>query len=119
VESQSDVRRIALALPETVEAGDGFHFSVRNRNKLKGFVWVWQERVVPKKPRVPNPAVLAVRVASLDAKDILLAMDAETFFTEPHYDASRRYWCAWPRSSPAGSSSSSKKRGAARRQRTW
>jgi hypothetical protein len=25
-------------------------------------------------------------VASLDAKDILLAMDPETFFTEPHYD---------------------------------
>ena len=35
---------------------------------------------------MPNPAVLAVRVASLDAKDILLAMDPETFFTEPHYD---------------------------------
>ena len=84
--SQKDVRRIALALPETVEADDGFHFSVRNKNKLKGFAWVWQERIVPKKPRVPNPAVLAVRVASLDAKDILLAMDPETFFTEPHYD---------------------------------
>jgi hypothetical protein len=84
--TQKDVRRIALALPGTVQADDGFHFSVRNKNKLKGFAWVWQERIAPKKPRVPNPAVLAVRVASLDAKDILLAMDPETFFTEPHYD---------------------------------
>jgi hypothetical protein len=34
----NDVRRIALALPETVESGDRFAFSVRNRDKLKGFV---------------------------------------------------------------------------------
>ncbi len=66
--TRNDVRRIALALPETVEAADNFAFSVRNKDKLKGFVWVWQERVVPKKPRVPNPAVIAVRVASLDSQ---------------------------------------------------
>jgi hypothetical protein len=30
--------------------------------------------------------VLAVRVADLDEKDALLAMDKERFFTEPHYN---------------------------------
>ena len=42
--------------------------------------------MAPKKARVPNPAVLAVRVADLEEKDTLLALDREKFFTEPHYD---------------------------------
>jgi hypothetical protein len=84
--SQADVRRIALSLPETEEAPNHFAFSVRNKGKPKGFVWVWMERVAPKKPRVPQPSVIAVRVASLDDKDFLLSLDQTKFFTEPHYD---------------------------------
>lgn len=83
--TQADVRRIALSLPGAVAAKDRFAFSVRHRDKDKGFAWVWQERVHPKKPRVPNPQVLAVRVGNLDEKDLLLASDGEKFFTEPHY----------------------------------
>src|SRR6266436_10382294 len=82
---QADVRRVALSLPETVEAPNHFAFSVRNKGKLKGFVWVWMERVTPEKPRVPQPDVIAVRVASLADKDFLLALDPAKFFTEPHY----------------------------------
>src|SRR6476619_1354463 len=41
--SQADVRRIALSFPETEEGDDRFAFSVRNRDKLKGFAWVWME----------------------------------------------------------------------------
>ena len=55
--SQADVRRIALSLPATEEAPNHFAFSVRNKGKLKGFVWVWMERVAPKKARVPQPNV--------------------------------------------------------------
>jgi len=84
--TQADVRRIALSLPETVESEDRFAFSVRNRDKLKAFLWIWQERVKPKQPRVPNPAVIAVRVAGLDVKDVILSIDGEKFFTEPHYN---------------------------------
>ncbi|HSC12540.1 MAG TPA: hypothetical protein VLC97_16320, partial [Rhodanobacteraceae bacterium] len=40
----------------------------------------------PRKPRVPCPRVLAVRVPNLDAKEILLMSDERKFFTEPHYD---------------------------------
>jgi hypothetical protein len=83
--TQADVRRIALSLPDTVEAPDRFAFSVRNKDKLKGFVWVWMERITPKKARVPQPSVIAVRVANLDDKEVLLALDQKKFFTEPHY----------------------------------
>ena len=50
--TQADVRRIALSLPETEEAPNHFAFSVRIKGKPKGFVWVWMERVTPKKARV-------------------------------------------------------------------
>jgi hypothetical protein len=84
--SQEDVRRIALALPETTEATDHFAFSVRNGAKDKGFAWVWLKRVHPNKLRVPQPDVLAVRVADGGEKESLLAADPDKFFTEPHYD---------------------------------
>jgi hypothetical protein len=84
--TQADVRRIALSLPEVEEDANRFAFSVRNKGKLKGFVWVWLERVAPRKARVPQPKVIALRVANLVDKDILLRLDPEKFFTEPHYD---------------------------------
>jgi hypothetical protein len=84
--SQDDVRRIALALPETEQAGDRFAFSVRNRDKRKSFAWVWMERLEPDKPRIPQPAVIALRVANLNEKALLLSMDTRKFFTEPHYN---------------------------------
>jgi hypothetical protein len=84
--TQTDVRRIALSLPEAEEASDRFAFSVPSKGKLKGFVWVWSERVVPKKPRVPNPGVIAVRVANLGQKDLLISAEPAKFFTEPHYN---------------------------------
>jgi hypothetical protein len=83
---QDDVRRIALALPDTSEADDRFSFSVANKGKEKGFVWAWNERVEPKKPRVPRSDVVAIRVADRFEKEALLASDQETFFTEPHYN---------------------------------
>jgi hypothetical protein len=84
--TQADVRRIALSLPAVEEAAVGFAFSVPSKGKRKGFVWVWMERVVPKKPRVPNPGVIAVRVANEGQKNALLSADGRKFFTEPHYD---------------------------------
>ena len=84
--TQDDVRRLALALPDTVEADDRFAFSVISKGKPKGIAWEWRERVHPKKPRVPNPDVLAVRVASLDDKELLLAADSDVFFTDSHYN---------------------------------
>lgn len=83
---QEDVRRIALALPDTSEAGDRFAFSVSSKGKQKGFVWAWNERLEPKKPRVPRTDVVAVRVLDQNDKEALLSSDEGKFFTEPHYN---------------------------------
>ncbi|MDP9271626.1 MAG: hypothetical protein M3P14_11770 [Chloroflexota bacterium] len=80
--THDDLRRIALALPETTEASDRTAYSVAG----KQFAWSWMERIEPKKPRVPNREVIAVRTANELEKQALLAMDSGVFFTEPHYD---------------------------------
>ena len=84
--TRDDVRRIALALPGTEEGADRFAFSVPRDGKLRGFAWVWLERVTPKKPRVPNPGVIAVSVANLGQKESLISAEPAKFFTEPHYN---------------------------------
>jgi hypothetical protein len=85
--SQADVRRIALSLPGAEQEEGRFAFAVRGKEgKLKGFAWVWLERIAPKKARVPNPAVLAVRVANLGHKEALISAEPKKFFTEPHYN---------------------------------
>ncbi len=87
VATQDDVRRIALALPEVQEGTDRFAFNVENKGKAKGVAWIWMERVHPKKARVPNPEVVAIRVADLEEKEMLLASDdGSKIFTEPHYN---------------------------------
>lgn len=80
--SQDDVRRIALALPETTEDLHSFRFFVDG----KAFVWSWLERIDPSRARVPNPDVIAVRVADESGKETLIGMDGRVFFTERHYD---------------------------------
>ena len=80
--TQRDVRRIALSLPGTSEDPSEFRFLVEG----KMFVWLWPERVVPKRARVPNPDVIVARVGDDIDKQVLLAMDGRVFFTEPHYD---------------------------------
>ena len=86
VADQKEARRIALALPETTEAGDHFHVSGAKKGKRKGIVWAWNERVEPKKPRVPRADVVAIRVLDQDDKEAWLSSDETKFFTEPHYD---------------------------------
>jgi hypothetical protein len=84
--TQSDVRRIALSLPGVEEGATDFAFGVKVKEKAKGFAWVWKERVDPKKPRVPNPGVLAVRTTNVAHRDAMISASPRTFFTEPHYN---------------------------------
>jgi hypothetical protein len=85
--SWDDVRRIALALPETSERPSREHAFWRVRDK--GFVW---ER--PLRPgdlralgdRAPTGPILGARVEHQVAKDALLADDPDVFFTIPHFD---------------------------------
>lgn len=84
--NQNDARRIAVALPGVIASNERFAFSVENKGKAKGFIWAWNERIDPRKPRVPNPLVLAARVANETEKAALLGADPDKFFTEPHYN---------------------------------
>lgn len=78
--SQGDVRRICLGMPDVVAEGSTF--------RVDGHLvaWPWMQRVDPKRPRVANPDVLVVRVASELDKQALIDLDPGVFFTEPHYD---------------------------------
>jgi hypothetical protein len=82
-----DVRRIALALPETTEAVSWEH--AHWRVKDKGFVW---ERPLRRSDlealgdAAPNGPILGARVEHLVAKEALLADDPGIFFTTPHFD---------------------------------
>jgi len=84
--TSSDVSRIALALPGAEKVRDRWAFGVRTKRKLKEFAWVWMERVTPKKPRVPNPGVIAIRTSNVAARDRLIAENPSALFTEPHYN---------------------------------
>lgn len=84
--TQDDVRRIALALPGVEGSESPFAFSVAHGRARRGIAWVWLERVAPRRPRVPNPGVLAVRVANVAQRDLMIAAEPDKFFTEPHYD---------------------------------
>ena len=85
--SWDDVRRIALALPETSErmSRDLRQWVVKD----KGFVW---ERPLRRADfealgaDAPDGPILGARVEHLVAKEALLADDAGVFFTTPHFD---------------------------------
>ncbi len=83
--TQADVRRIARTLPGTKERDGHFAFEVAVKGKLKGYCWVWMERIDPKKARVPNPRVLAVRVQDVGVRQMMIDAEPAKYFTEPHY----------------------------------
>jgi hypothetical protein len=87
VPTWDDVRRIALALPETSERLSRDLRQWRVRDKL--FVW---ER--PLRPReiaalagdVADGPVLGARVEHIGAKEALISDDPHVYFTTPHFD---------------------------------
>jgi hypothetical protein len=87
VASWDDVRRIALALPETGERLMHGNASWRVRDKL--FVWDRPLRgsdLQALGDEAPTGPVLGARVEHLIAKEALLADDPAVFFTTPHFD---------------------------------
>jgi hypothetical protein len=87
VASWEDVRRIALALPESSEQSSRGRSSWRVRDKL--FVWERPLRageVQALGEAAPDGPILAARVEHLGAKEALLADDPRVFFTTPHFD---------------------------------
>src|SRR6478735_1902841 len=85
--SWDDVRRAALALPETIEGESrGLRgWSVRK----KGFVWERPLRkadVAALGADAPDGDIFGVRVEHLGAKDALLETEPDVYFTTPHFD---------------------------------
>ena len=82
-----DVRRLALALPETTETVSR---ELRQwRVKDKGFVWERPLRRADLEALgddAPGGPILGARVEHLVAKEALLADDPGIFFTTPHFD---------------------------------
>lgn len=78
-----DVRRLALALPETTESG--LCWNVRN----KSFAW---ERPLRKKDladlgdAAPDGPILCVRTDGIGPKETLLADSPHIYFTTPHFN---------------------------------
>lgn len=84
--TKDDVRRICAKLPGAIEGAERFGFSVLVKGKHQGFCWSWLERIHPKKARVINESVLAIRTPGLAAKDLLIESNPVAIFTEPHYN---------------------------------
>jgi hypothetical protein len=85
--SWEDVRRIALALPETSEGTSWGNVSWRVREKL----FVWERPLRPGDRQAlgdaaPDGPILGARVEHAGAKEALLAEDPEVYFTTPHFD---------------------------------
>ena len=82
-----DVRRIALALPETSERVARDLRQWRVREKL--FVWERPLRRADLEAlgdQAPDGPILGARVEHLGAKEALLADPSGVYFTTPHFD---------------------------------
>jgi len=82
-----DVRRIALALPETDEHVSRGNAHWRVREKL--FVWERPLRrpdLAALGAAAPAGPILGARVEHLGAKEALLASEPGVFFTTPHFE---------------------------------
>jgi hypothetical protein len=85
--SWDDVRRIALALPETSERTSRDNAQWRVKDKL--FVWERPLRGSDLKAlgtSAPDGPILGARVEHELAKEALIADDPAVFFTTPHFD---------------------------------
>lgn len=83
-----DVRRLALALPETTERDPGAGVP-QWRVKDKLFAWERPLRRADLEAlgaAAPDGPVLAARVPDLEVKEALLAVAPDVHFTTPHFD---------------------------------
>jgi hypothetical protein len=84
----TDVRQIALRLPETEERVSSDHIP-QWRVKDKLFAWERPLRRADLEAlggAAPTGPILAVRVQDLGVKEAFLADDAQVYFTTPHFD---------------------------------
>jgi hypothetical protein len=76
------LRRLALALPEAVDASTPGRVVYEVAGK--GFAWTYMVRTRPRKPRAPQIDVLAVR-CEIARKEMLIEAAPDRFFDDDHY----------------------------------
>lgn len=76
------VRRLALVLPEVMEAGEGGRVAFEVGGK--GVAWSYLARETPRGRRAVVAGTIAVRCA-LERKEMLIEAAPERFFTDDHY----------------------------------
>jgi hypothetical protein len=85
-----DVRRLAMALPETTETGAHGHTKTPAwKVKDKTFAWERPLRQTDKDalgPDAPTGEILGARVEHEGAKQALLESEPDIYFTTPHFD---------------------------------
>jgi len=76
------LRRLALGLPQVDDRSkeDRLAFEVAG----KGLAWTYLVRAAPKKPRLPQIGVLAVR-CEMARKELLIEAAPDRFFDDDHY----------------------------------
>jgi hypothetical protein len=82
-----DVRRLALALPETSESTS--RGTATWAVSGKSFAWERPLRaadIAALGAAAPTGPILGIRTPDLELKDVLLASDPNVFFTTPHFD---------------------------------
>ena len=85
--SLRDVRRLALALPDTSEGTSYGNVAWA----VHGKTFAWERPLGPKDVAVlgadaPSGPILGIRTDDLEMKAALLASDPRVFFTTPHFD---------------------------------
>ncbi len=88
--SWDDVRRLAMAMPETTETGaHGQAGTIAWKVKDKAFAWerpLRKNDVAALGDAAPTDEILAARVEHEGAKQALLESEPEIYFTIPHFD---------------------------------
>jgi len=76
------LRRLAMAVPHVDDRSgeDRLAFEVAG----KGIAWTYLVRAAPKKPRLPQIGVLAVR-CEMARKELLIEAAPDRFFDDDHY----------------------------------
>ena len=77
------VRRIVAGIAGANDTSDDHRLAFEVGGK--GFAWSFNERVHPKKPRVPRLDILAVRCPMM-RKELLLEGAPDRFFDDAHYN---------------------------------
>lgn len=78
------VRRLVAAIEGTVDVSDDTRLAFEVAGSGKGFAWSFNERVHPKRPRVPRRDILAVR-CPIERKELLIEAAPDRFFDDDHY----------------------------------